>query len=108
MMAPFCQNKSFRTRTYSECVQGLPPGDKMTGELGESVLLTQFKTFRYTELNNCVSLSASARLSPKKKKPLKKQIKEVVKRLQNFPDDLQDFFLVDDIKVSNCMELQIY
>ena len=100
--------ESFRTRTYSECVQGLPPGDEVTGEPGESVLPTHFKTFRYTELNNCASLSASARLSPKKKKPLKNKVKEVVKRLQDFPDDLQDFFLVDDVKLSNCMELQIY
>ena len=97
--------ESFRKRTFSECVQGLPPADEVTGDPGESVLPTHFKTFIYTELNNCTSSSGSARLSLKKKKPLKNKVKEVVKRLQDFPDDLQDFLLVDD--VSDCMELQI-
>ena len=59
--------ESFRTRTYSECVQGLSPGDEVTGEPGESVIPTHFKTFRYTELNICASVSASARLSQSKR-----------------------------------------
>ena len=57
---------------------GLSPGDEVTGKPGESVLPTPFKAFRYTELNNCASSSTSARLSPKKKKPLKNKVKEVV------------------------------
>ena len=91
----------FLKRTYAECVQGLPPAGEVTGEPGESVLPTHFKTFRYSEVNrNSTSSPTTTQQSPRKKKPKKK----FAYRLKNFQDDFPDLFQANDADVSNCMD----